>query len=325
MYISRVIFGCGFAMVQICTYTVVSLWFGKSKWNSFALVIIGQTVEIGILIARYTVRPLYDLNNSFWEAYGIGIVWSALSIITTCISAILERNFSQNLEKQWQKENERNNNSDNKNKKQRNRKSTDVKLTRDFGQIKQFPIKIWLIMILIVIGWSNIETFASQMTEPLIVKYNISEWYADIVLSASTFVAFTVGPLTGIIASKFGRKTLDTYVILTQIFMFIACFIYLIPNWNHVFFAWLCVIVSNLGLQTFYAGIFPLLFIECPAYLISVANSINALFYLIGGFTESFLFGLLGDVTGTWDASIIMIMILCVIGLIIGIIFVKLP
>ena len=320
MYISRVIFGCGFAMVQICTYTVISLWFGKSKWNSFALVIIGQTVEIGILIARYTVSPLYKLHNSFWEAYGIGIVWSAVSILTTYFSGMLERNFSKKLEQQWEKENDE---SDSENKRQR--KSTDVKLTRDFGQIKQFPLKIWLIMILIVIGWSNIETFASQMTEPLIVKYNISEWYADIVLSASTFVAFTVGPLTGAIASKFGRKTLDLYVILTQLFMFTACLIYIIPSWTHVTFAWLCVIISNFGLQTFYAGIFPLLFIECPAYLISVANSVNALFYLLGGFAESFVFGVLGDTTGNWYASLIMIMILCVIGFIIGVIFVRLP
>lgn len=326
IYGSRVIFGCGFALVQVCTYTVVSIWFGASKWNSLALLMISQTVEIGILLARYATQPLYSETGSYWLAYIIGIVWAGLSVFTTLLALYYENKFNAWLKEYFKRQSFA----------FLKRLSLGVDKKPDVNPVLEddvqygltmISLKVWLIMFLIIIGWANIETYSSQMTKPLTDQFDgLNESKADKILSASTGVSFVLSPIVGWIASKLGRKCLDAYVVITQITMVLATLAFWYPN-NSFFVAihcdgtiaaWISVVLFYIGLQTFYGGVFPLLFIECPAYLVSVANGVNAFLYLIWAFVQIVIFDELKNVTGTWYWSVGLIGYSAALGLVIS-------
>ena len=307
LYFGRILIGITLGIDDVAVNTTNSLWFAKSKWVSMAFLLLSQTLEIGSVTARYCIIPLRNIRNSLIDPFILGIALGILSLISSFLMLYLDRIYLKNSDLV-----------------QRfkihgfdmNRIKNMVNFERDFGLIRQFSLKLWLIIIFITLGFSNIETFVSQMTNVFVDKYNMTEWNANLLLSSTTVVGAVLNPFWGWIAFKYSW-TLPWFSVLSQIVGIIGFWLFAFVH-NDIGL-WVGIILFVLSMEWYFSSAFAELYIICPVHLLSVANSINAAMYLFGAVVETYLFGQIADIAG-YQWSLIMISISAFIALIISVV-----
>eukprot|EP01083_Nonionella_stella_P092309 258374_1 len=322
MYLGRICLGIGYGIQNVTIYSTVNVWFQGNKWLSFALNTVNSTYEIGVLTSRYCLVPLYQLTNQLYVPYLIGIAMGSISILFSVAMIFIERHFTNIHSESLQHTN-----------------STHIiNLDTDFTKMKQFNIKVWLIILLIMIGWSSCETFGTQITDPFMITFGISEKNVNMLLSAQSICALTIAQLWGWFNSKYGY--LSHFLILSMLLMSVGMSILLVHmNLNDditlsspvvgAVNAVLIIIVYVVGLQQFFAVSFTCLLLSCPMELSSIVNSVAAIGYMIASVIETDLFGVIADATrpiskggshNEYMWSVLMMIAFTFIGLILAII-----
>ena len=329
-YCGRIFIGIGYGIQNITIYTTVNIWFKDNQWLEFAINCVNITFDLGMLTVRYCILPLYRVSGSnLFIAYSLGFMLSVLSIIGCIMMQKYENIYIKKAQQALateQIETERaltqqTTVSDT---------SLHVELDSDLRKIRHFNLKIWLIIIYIVIGWSAVETFINQFTLPLMIYFNITEEYANILLSASSLCALTLGLFWGWIISKYGYLS---YYLMSSMFLFFLCLLIIqiyglmdlelenvLKDSNYVV-VWIAIACFITGIQHYFVSSFACLFTVTPVEYSSIANSITAFLFLLGSMLESYLFGILvvsGDnVEGkNYNWSILMLNITIVVGLV---------
>ncbi len=314
LYVGRAFIGFGLGIENVSVSTIASLWFGKSKWLSLAVMILSQTVDIGIVTARDVLAPIKtDIGkDNLARPFYFGIVFGGISLISSFLMLYLEKVYIRNS-KTFQN-----------NDKYKNVNLT--KLDQNFGLIKEFPAHIWLCILFIMIACSLCETYSTQMTDAYVYTFKLSQWNADLLMSLTSFCGVIGCPLWGIIVSKYGGLTY--FAMISQIAMILSSFIlgyqlfigHEIENNKYLLYlAWSSMIGFVLSQEWYIASGFSMLYSNCPVYLISVINSVNAVLYLFGGVITTYLFGLFADLYG-YEWSNIMMACVAFCGLVIAII-----
>ena len=330
-YCGRVFLGIGYGIQSITIYTTVNIWFKDNQWLEFAINIQNITFDLGMLTARYCILPIYRASDdNLFIAYTLGFGLSVISLIGCIMMQRTESIFMKRAEEAIQSQAAFANTS--------NTSDADlslhIELDGDLRKARHFGIKVWLIIIYIVIGWSTVETYINQFTLPLMIIFNISEDYSNVLLSVSSLCALTLGVFWGWLASKYGH--LSYYLISTMSFMFISIFIIqiydlfniqnetLINNGNYIV-VWIAIICFVIGMQHFFVCGFASLFAVISVEYSSIANSVSAVLYLLGSMFQAYLFGILviGDNNGlnkNYEYSMVMMEVTVIIGLVIAII-----
>eukprot|EP01084_Bolivina_argentea_P098440 176914_1 len=308
MYLGRVFIGFGYGFDNVTVYSAINIWFGDSEWLPFALNVVNSTFEIGILATRYGMQPLYNISQQIFVPYLWGIAFGLIAISSCIMMISIERNFLRQCKS--------------------NRKdalSTSDILDNDFKKIKDFDASVWLILLIIIIGWSSDDIFFTQITLPFMQIFNVTELSANTVLSVSSIYSLTIGQIWGWLISKYGFVSYWSIsaMFLTSCSMTLLFFydsnIWINNIVSPLFSMWIIVIINDTGLQYFYAASFTCLYMVCPLELTAIVNTVSCVGYMSGSALGSYLFGAIADQTDTYRWSIFMIAVLLIGGLIISI------
>eukprot|EP01084_Bolivina_argentea_P044711 82263_1 len=304
-YLGRVFIGIGYGIDNVTISTSINVWFSNSEWLTFALNAVYSTYEIGVLISRYSMTSIYNINNDLIMPYLLGVLFGFISIVSCITMIVIEKSFLKKF----------------------NIPSTTCDdLDSDFRKIKGINLMCWLLMILIVIGWSSTDTLYSQYTLPLMTIFNITEVTANILLSVGAIYALTIGQISAWLITKLGFLSywLILAFFLKTLSLGILLFYDIYSNiFNSEIIMWIITILYGMGVQYFAATSFTCLYTVCPLELTSLITAVSSIGFMSGSAIESYLFGLIADntiKTHTYRYSILMMVILLTIGLIISII-----
>jgi len=241
-------------------------------------------------MSRYIMPPLYEYTQQLFIPFTLGIALAGISVVCSVIMIYIEHRFN-------------------------SQSSITSLLDDDFRQIKHFNYFIWLLIAIIVIGWSGIETFANQFTIPLMTEFDETEFYADVLLSVQSVYALTIGQIFAYVISKYGF--LSYYLISSMFFMSLAMFIMYIyaGALSPGLVVWIVVICYVIGIQHFNAVSFSCLFIVCPLELTAIVNTVAAIGFMVGSTIQSYCFGAIADIA-SYSYAIFMCLCLASIGLI---------
>eukprot|EP01084_Bolivina_argentea_P117597 208809_1 len=299
MYTGRMLIGICYGIQNVVIYTVINIWFNNNKWLTFAINTVNTIYYIGVVTAYYFMIPLYRINNQIWVPYTLGIAFSLVSVIACIVMLSIEKQFCSDGETE----------------------SASSKLDNNFSRIKHFGLMIWLILIVIIIGWSSSETFGALLTVPLMTAFNVSEWSIDILLSFNAIYALTIGQLWGWIISKYGY--FSYYLMFSLILMTFSYGILCFYNdtWiiSSELTAWIIMLFWVVGLQYFFGVCFTCLFMVCPLELTSMVNTVSSIGCMVGSMIQSYLFGLIADETDSFHWSILMVLSCLILGSLIAI------
>ena len=296
LYFGRALIGIALGIDDVAVNTIYSLWFGKSRWVSVAFITLAQTLEIGSITARYCIVPIKNIRNSLLDPFILGLAFGALSLFSSFWMLYLDQVYTKQSNLIYQicpgnhKNNDRINQGQNEVQQQTFKMIT---FERDFTSLTQFSVKLWLIIIFISLGWANIETFLSQMTDVFVNEYKMTEWNANLLLSTTSVVGVVLNPFWGWI---FGIYPISVpyFEIASQIAGIISLLLFAFIN--DYIGLWIGIVLFILNIEWYFASAFVELYAECPVQLLSVANSINAVLYLLAAIVETYLFGLIADV-----------------------------
>ena len=145
----------------------------------------------------------------------------------------------------------------------------------DFGKIKQLPYSVWCIIICIAIGEANFETFSSQLIEPLMIVYNLTEFEANTMLSMASWFGIIGMPMYAYITAKY--KICAKYFFVASFVSFVIAIViqlidlYWYGNYNDKKYGtqikihgWIAMIIESFGMQCWWPTGWALLFATCP-------------------------------------------------------------
>eukprot|EP01084_Bolivina_argentea_P044710 82262_1 len=301
-YLGRVFIGIGYGIDNVTISTSINVWFSKSEWLPFALNAIYSTYEVGVLISRYTMIPLYNINNQLFVPYLLGVIFGIIAVTSCIVMIVTETRFLKRFNIQ---------------------STTSDELDADFRKMKDINLTCWLLMVLIVIGWSSTDTLYSQYTLPFMTVFSINEATTNILLSIGAVYALTIGQIWGWLVTKLGFLS---YWLMAA-FLFTSLSLSMLFSYdihsnvlNGGIMMWIVTIFYVMGIQYFNASAFTCLYTVCPLELTSLITAVSSIGFMSGSAIESYLFGVIADRTHGYRYSILMMVILLTIGLIISII-----
>ena len=317
LFFGRGLIGFSLGIADVAVNSICTLYFGASPFASTAFLILASTLELGIITARYGLVPiatmhtklvtnsdgestkLFAIYSSFWVGVGISLI----SVFSCYLAYYYEKQF---VKKHLSVVNQ-----------------SSIQFDRRLSLIREFDGKIWIIIILITIGFANIETWVTQMSEPLVAKFGCNETQSDLILSTVCVMAFVFNPIWAIITRKFGL--LKEFAVLSMALMVISMMIDVfaahsdncVRNWA----VWSGVLLYIFGTELFFASLFPLLYANTDLKLVSVVNSVNATLYLLSGVLQTYLFGIAADVNDGYGWSMMSLAVTALFGFVLALVF----
>ena len=97
LYISRGIIGIGVGITGTAAWALASLWFGKPNHSSTSGIVLVMVIDAGVLLARYFIVSIYDINESLYQAFLLPICVSFVVTIGTMTLDINEKAFEKQL------------------------------------------------------------------------------------------------------------------------------------------------------------------------------------------------------------------------------------
>ena len=354
LYCGRAFIGISFGLSDVILISFVGAWFGNtsnnsntsnfdantanntnantntggnSSWSIIATMISMAHQNLGTISAMYTLTIIDDTNGSLWQCFLLGVLICLLSVFTAYKALLMFNNGKKDYTSRVSLDNEENEDTDdavNHIARVDNINDGDDQqgYLTDFGKIKHFSLRLWLIILCITIGEANFETFFSQMIEVLIYKYDIDQLTANMVLSSSPIFGMIFIPVFGYISIKYNQNNLFANFCLTismisfSLSMFIILFDRNNNNGLNNASPWAAMIIENLAIQWWWSSGWTLLYQECPYDMHPIASSTATVFYSIGNIIETLLFGVLADLTNGYDASMMMVAIIPLFGIV---------
>eukprot|EP01083_Nonionella_stella_P017790 49854_1 len=316
-YIGRAMIGVGYGIQNATVYTTLNIWFQDSKWLQFAMSVISATFDLSIVTARYFILPLYRVtDDNLIAAYSLGLVLALCSIVGCLMMKRYENMYQKGtyLPIATQDTHTKATN------------ALDVQLDSDLRNMQYFSGTTWLLIMYIVIGQSAIETYLTQFTLPLMIAFNITDEYANLLLSIPGIESLTLSLVWGWVMSRYGY--VSYYLIGSMSFLFlsvIGVLIYGVSNSadGNYAVAWISMVCLSLGIEFFFLSAFASLFMVTPIQYSALANSMASFSFLMVCMAQGYLFGVLvineGDIKN-YDWSILMVSVSVVIGFVITVV-----
>ena len=205
LYCGRALIGMSFGLSDVIVASFVGAWFKNEDDSNGSLSIIATMISIahsnlGAISAMYTLILIYDINDSLAECFLLGVLMCLVSIICGYTAMFMYNRRKSgytplnNIDIELMNININQNGHDDheiknlQNKNVNSASSSDDSghgYSSDFSKIKHFSLRTWLIILCIIIGEANFETFFGQMVEVLIYKYDVNEFDANMALSSS--------------------------------------------------------------------------------------------------------------------------------------------
>ena len=318
-YTNRILFGISLGITDVSLISVIDIWFAHSVYSPIATQISIVFLNIGSLSARYILSPIYQLND---ELYQTGLVSLSIAVIGLISTLILRNNEfvyrSEEVSSQWQYDTI-----------PHSTHNTVIKLRVSYHKLSQISGITWTIMVYISFIWGNGDTVSSQLSEPLIDKFNMTEWQANLVLSLINVMTIVLSPIVAWIMYKYDYYTY--WMIISPILQAVSFFVYVLADNVSAddddenggglsnITAWLIVILFVLGNVGSYGSSFPALYETARVDLISLVNGVNAMMFLSSGMLLTFIFGQVAQVYGDFNGSVLILAVVYILAALTGI------
>lgn len=239
---TRVINGICLGSMDALAPIVISFWFsGKNSADiGMAFGLVTTIWELSIIIPRY-VAPYIEKNYGIVSALCFGVLFVGLGIIVTLCVLLFgwykygKINHNTNVAinigiiNNNDNNNDNNNNSHNNNNTNINSPTQDISFFGQFKLLKMLYFEEWMAVCLFILFMSFTNVILSILVEPFVVLYNISQSYANQLLSIISWVDAFASPICGKILDTF-----DCYIeacIFGSICCIIAC-VSITYQWN---------------------------------------------------------------------------------------------
>ena len=292
-YFGRACVGISLGLSDIVLVALVRVWFGDTKWSVTANMLLASVaINIGAISARSILPILYDVTNLLWQTFFIGLCLSVIGLIGSIVTLVLNKH----------------------------NKNDHSEYINDYTQIKLFTFETWIVILCFSLTIAQVDTYYAEMTEPFVIYYGLTEIEADIVLSSAPVLAIVLIPIWSILSVKCGKssvKTASYFFVASVVCIVLSMVVFLVGEDKSsgllVPSPWISLFFKCLAQQWSWSNGYQLLYNQCSIEMQPLISTVASICYNLITVVEIEIFGVLADWTSSYNASLIMILLVAAI------------